>query len=180
MSISNIRNVNDQILSKHPVPKFHLTDLIFFCFMLHCYSKFVGEFVWYDWGIFQFFHQIKEKRFFFGKWFTVIFFRRPLGTPFRGLNMFTWRPTLIFLVRAPWGKTACTWGTTVLLTTPPGKQVIILRLSLIDKCIYELYKISTVLCISVRPRPKRPETRVIIKISTHPCYPWTFDYFSWD
>ena len=38
----------------------------------------------------------------------------------------------------------------------------------------------TVLCISVRPRPKRLETRVIIKISTHPCYTRTFDYFSWD
>ena len=38
----------------------------------------------------------------------------------------------------------------------------------------------TVLCISVRTRPKRLETRVIIKISTHPCYPRTFDYFSWD
>ena len=53
-----------------------------------------------------------------------------------------------------------------------------------DKVIY-LYNFScrflnTVLCISVRPRPKRLETRVIIKISTHPCYPRTFDYFSWD
>ena len=38
----------------------------------------------------------------------------------------------------------------------------------------------TVLCISVGPRPKRLETRVIIKISTHPCCPRTFDYFSWD
>merc|ERR1719410_222057 len=31
-----------------------------------------------------------------------------------------WRPTLIFLVSAPWGKTAWTWGTTVELTTPPS------------------------------------------------------------
>ena len=38
----------------------------------------------------------------------------------------------------------------------------------------------TVLCISVGPRPKRLETRVIIKISTHPSYPRTFAYFSWD
>ena len=44
------------------------------------------------------------------------------------------------------------------------------------------YRISsyTVLCISVCPRPKRLNTRVIIKISTHPCYPRTFDCFSWD
>jgi uncharacterized membrane protein len=64
-------------------------------------------------------YQIKEKRFFFGKWLTVIFFSSPFGTPLRGLNIFTCRPTLIFFVRAPWGNTACTWGTTVLLTTPP-------------------------------------------------------------
>jgi hypothetical protein len=37
-----------------------------------------------------------------------------------------------------------------------------------------------VLCISVGPRPHGLETRVIIKISTHPCYPRTFDCFSWD
>ena len=36
---------------------------------------------------------------------------------------------------------------------------------------------DTVLCISVDPRPHGLETRVIIKISTHPCYPRTFDYF---
>ena len=66
------------------------------------------------------FYQMREKRFFFGKWFTVIFFNKPLGTPLRGLNMFTWRPTLIFLVRAPCGNTAWTWGTTVLFTTPPN------------------------------------------------------------
>ena len=71
--------------------------------------------------VYKFCYQIKEKRFFFGKWFTVIFLSRPLGTFLRGLNMFTCRPTLIFLVRAPWGNTACTWGTTVLLTTPPVK-----------------------------------------------------------
>ena len=69
-------------------------------------------------------YQINEKRFFFGKWFTVIFLRSPLGTPLRGRNMFTWRPTLIFLVSAPWGKTAWTWGTTVLFTTPPKKNKI--------------------------------------------------------
>ena len=38
-----------------------------------------------------------------------------------------------------------------------------------------LLSLYTVLCISVRPRPKRLETRVIIKISTHPCYPRSFD-----
>ena len=40
--------------------------------------------------------------------------------------------------------------------------------------------LGTVLCISVRPRPHELETRVIIKISTHPCYPRTFDCFSRD
>ena len=65
-------------------------------------------------------YHISENRFFFGKWFTVIFLRRPLWTPRLGLNIFTWRPTLIFLVRAPCGKTAWTCGTTVLLTTPPS------------------------------------------------------------
>ena len=65
-------------------------------------------------------YHISENRFFFGKWFTVIFLRSPLWTPRLGLNIFTWRPTLIFLVRAPWGKTAWTCGTTVLLTTPPS------------------------------------------------------------
>jgi hypothetical protein len=39
---------------------------------------------------------------------------------------------------------------------------------------------DTVLCISVGPRPHWMETRVIIKISTLPCYPKTFDCFSWD
>merc|ERR1712051_898216 len=47
------------------------------------------------------------------------------------------------------------------------------------RCFYYI-SLFTVLCISVCPRPKRLETRVIIKISTHPCYPRTFDYFSWD
>lgn len=32
----------------------------------------------------------------------------------------TWRPTRILLVSAPSGKTACTCGTTVLLSTPPS------------------------------------------------------------
>ena len=35
----------------------------------------------------------------------------------------------------------------------------------------------TVLCISVGLRPHGLETRVIIKISTHPCYPRTFACF---
>ena len=65
-------------------------------------------------------YHISENLFFFGKWFTVIFLSNPLWTPRLGLNIFTWRPTFIFLVRAPWGKTAWTWGTTVLFTTPPS------------------------------------------------------------
>ena len=39
--------------------------------------------------------------------------------------------------------------------------------------------LGTVLCISVSPRPLGLETRVIIKISTHSCYPRIFDCFSW-
>ena len=39
--------------------------------------------------------------------------------------------------------------------------------------------IATVLCISVGPRPKRLETRVIIKISNHPVYHTDLDWFSW-
>ena len=38
-----------------------------------------------------------------------------------------------------------------------------------------MYSVHTVLCISVRPRPKRVETRVIIKISTNPCYSRLFE-----
>lgn len=34
--------------------------------------------------------------------------------------LFTWSPTRIFLVRAPSGKIAWTWGTTVELTIPPS------------------------------------------------------------
>ena len=49
-----------------------------------------------------------------------------------------------------------------------------------QNCFVRDHSYITVLCISVGPRPKRLETRVIIKISTHPCYPRTFDYFSWD
>ena len=33
----------------------------------------------------------------------------------------------------------------------------------------EKVKLGTVLCINVAPRPHRLETRVVIKISTHPC-----------
>ena len=114
MRILSLRDIKGQILStKYPISESHLSEFIYFvscCIVWNLYDM-IGEF--------SIFHQIKEKRFFFGKWFTVIFLRRPLGTPFLGLNMFTWRPTLIFLVRAPCGNTACTWGTTVLLTTPP-------------------------------------------------------------
>jgi hypothetical protein len=39
---------------------------------------------------------------------------------------------------------------------------------------------GTVLCISVGPRPHGLETRLIIKISAHPCYPRNFDCFSCD
>lgn len=35
----------------------------------------------------------------------------------------TCSPTLILLVRAPSGKTACTWGTTVLLRMPPSGPI---------------------------------------------------------
>lgn len=35
----------------------------------------------------------------------------------------TWRPTRILLVSAPSGKTACTWGATVLLSTPPSGPI---------------------------------------------------------
>ncbi|KAF4523416.1 hypothetical protein B566_EDAN007888 [Ephemera danica] len=45
--------------------------------------------------------------------------KRPV-CPFLGLKRFTWRPTLIFLVSAPWGNTACTWGTTLDDTIPPS------------------------------------------------------------
>ena len=38
----------------------------------------------------------------------------------RNLDRFTCSPTLIFLVRAPGGKTACTCGTTVDDTIPPS------------------------------------------------------------
>jgi CRP-like cAMP-binding protein len=40
--------------------------------------------------------------------------------------------------------------------------------------------LTTVLCISVGPKPYGLETRIIITISTHPCYPRTFDCFSRD
>lgn len=65
-------------------------------------------------------YHISEKRFFFGTWLTLIFFNLSDATPLRGLNRFTCRPTLIFFVRAPCGKTACTCGTTVLETMPPS------------------------------------------------------------
>lgn len=39
------------------------------------------------------------------------------------LMRITWSPTLILLVRAPSGKTACTWGTTVLLRIPPSGPI---------------------------------------------------------
>ncbi len=38
------------------------------------------------------------------------------------LTLFTWSPTLIFLVSAPCGNTACTCGTTVLFTMPPEER----------------------------------------------------------
>lgn len=66
------------------------------------------------------FHQISEKRFFFGTWLTLILRNFSGATPLRGLNRFTCKPTLIFLVRAPCGNTACTCGTTVLDTIPPS------------------------------------------------------------
>lgn len=65
-------------------------------------------------------YQISRNRFFFGTWLTLIFRNFSGATPFRGLNRFTCRPTLIFLVRAPCGNTACTCGTTVLETIPPS------------------------------------------------------------
>lgn len=65
-------------------------------------------------------YQIKDHRFFFGMWLTVILRSFSNGTPLRGLNKFTCRPTLIFFVRAPSGKMAWTWGTTVLDTMPPS------------------------------------------------------------
>lgn len=51
---------------------------------------------------------------------------RKLLTMSTGILMFlsiTCSPTLILLVRAPSGKTACTWGTTVLLRTPPSGPI---------------------------------------------------------
>lgn len=71
----------------------------------------------------NFIYQMSEKRFFFGKWLTLIFFNLSGATPLRGLNKFTCKPTLIFLVRAPCGNTACTWGTTVLDTMPPSGPI---------------------------------------------------------
>jgi hypothetical protein len=49
-------------------------------------------------------------------------------------------------------------------------------------CINENFRLKcndTVLCISVGPRSHGLETRVIIKILTHHCFPRTFDCFSW-
>lgn len=66
---------------------------------------------------FQEIYQIREKRFFFGMLLTIIFL---VGPDFPGRNLLTWRPTLIRLVRAPCGKTAWTWGTTVEDTIPPS------------------------------------------------------------
>ncbi len=57
-------------------------------------------------------YQMRQNRFFFGTWLTVIFLKRPLAmADLRGRNMFTWRPTLIFLVSAPCGNIACTCNT---------------------------------------------------------------------
>lgn len=67
-----------------------------------------------------FFYHINENLFFFGTWLTVIFFRHVLATFLRGLNKFTCRPTLMRLVSAPCGNTACTCGTTVDETMPPS------------------------------------------------------------
>lgn len=54
--------------------------------------------------------------------------REPPGRPVptRGLGLgrqVTWSPTRILLVKAPSGNTACTWGTTVLLRTPPSGPI---------------------------------------------------------
>ena len=59
----------------------------------------------------------------------------------------------------------------------PG--IIGLRVGLVNwvERIWESGLISTVLCISVGPRPNGLETRLIIKILTHPCYPRNFDCF---
>ena len=55
---------------------------------------------------------MRQNRFFLGTWLMVIFLKRPVAAAdLRGRNMFTWRPTLIFLVRAPWGNIACTCNT---------------------------------------------------------------------
>lgn len=67
-------------------------------------------------------HQMRLKRFFLGMLLTLIFFMGPVWF-LRGLKRFTWSPTLIFLVRAPWGNTACTWGTTVEDTIPPSGPI---------------------------------------------------------
>ena len=56
-------------------------------------------------------------------WLTVIFFSIPADVPLRGLNKFTCSPTLIFFVRAPCGKTACTCGTTLDDTMPPSGPI---------------------------------------------------------
>lgn len=67
-------------------------------------------------------HQMRLKRFFLGMLLTLIFFIGPVWF-LRGLKRFTWSPTLIFLVRAPWGNTACTCGTTVDDTIPPSGPI---------------------------------------------------------
>jgi hypothetical protein len=55
---------------------------------------------------------MRQNRFFLGTWLTVIFLKSPLAmADLRGRNMFTWRPTLIFLVSAPCGNIACTCNT---------------------------------------------------------------------
>ena len=51
------------------------------------------------------------------------------------------------------------------------------KASAMKKCAYLA---CTVLCINVGPRPHGLETRVIIKISTNPCNPRTFDCFALD
>ncbi len=57
-------------------------------------------------------YQMRQNRFFLGTWLTVIFLKSPLAmADLRGRNMFTWRPTLIFLVSAPCGNIACTCNT---------------------------------------------------------------------
>ena len=85
-----------------------------------------------------------------------------------------------FMSKIIWKKRNLTFWFLLFFEISVMIQVLNLELGECQRENQMVATILTVMCISVGPRPKRLETRVIIKISTHPCYPWTFDYFSSD